>query len=91
MDSDPLDFSLSETDQAQEKSERNLGFWFRITLGALIAAAFLTFIFQNTDSVDVNFLGWSISLGQSILMVLCGVAGVIVWEVAGFISRRMRS
>ena len=95
MNSEDFDFDLDKTlgsDAGKTAvTERNLGLWFRVGLGALVAAAFLAFVFQNTDSVDVNFLGWSVSVGQSILMVLCGVAGVVIWEIAGFLSRRMRS
>ena len=62
----------------------------RLVVGAAMAGLFLVFVLQNVESVDVEFLTWSFSMAGSLLMILCGIAGAVVWEIAGFISRRAR-
>ena len=74
----------------KESVERNWSLIGRLILGVVIASLFLIFVFQNTAKTKVNFLGWDIELATSILIILCGVGGVVVWEMAGFVSRRAR-
>jgi len=74
----------------KESVERNWSLIGRLALGLLIAVFFLVFVFQNSAKTEVKFLSWDFELATSILILLCGVAGVVVWELAGFVSRRAR-
>jgi uncharacterized integral membrane protein len=75
---------------AEPKPPKNWSLISRLLFGAIIAAGFMVFVFQNTVGTDVKFLGWDRELPTSILMLICAVVGVIVWELAGFVSRRAR-
>lgn len=76
--------------EAQTREPMNKALLARLVLGAVIVAAFVIFALQNTESATIEFLSWSGELSQFLLMVLSAVAGVVIWSLAGFISRRTR-
>jgi len=49
--------------------------WLHLTIIVLFAAVTLIFAFQNLGSVNVSFLGWSLRVPVSILVLLVYVLG----------------
>lgn len=60
----------------------------RLVAAALAVLLFLVFVFQNTRSVAVSFLFWSFRMPLIILMSLCALAGVGVWELGRYVKHR---
>ena len=62
----------------------------RLIVAVLIVTAFVVFAVQNTAKVEISFLSWSFQLSQFLMMLLSAIAGVVIWEFAGFYSRRAK-
>ncbi len=63
----------------------------RMVLGVLAAVALLVFIAQNTDDVEVNFLGWDWNLPLFLLLLITIILTVVCAQIAGWYwSRRRR-
>lgn len=68
--------------------------WVGLVLGALVTILLLIFIAQNTESTDVNFLGWEFSLPLGVLILFAAIAGALIMALfAGFriLQLRMRA
>lgn len=68
--------------------------WVGLVLGALVTIVLLIFIAQNTESTDVNFLGWGFSLPLGVLILFAAIAGALIMALfAGFriLQLRMRA
>ncbi|MDV8000445.1 lipopolysaccharide assembly LapA domain-containing protein [Rhodococcus sp. IEGM 1408] len=68
--------------------------WVGLVLGALVTILLLIFIAQNTESTDVNFLGWQFSLPLGVLILFAAIAGALIMALfAGFriLQLRMRA
>ena len=64
----------------------------RMVLGALAAVALIVFIAQNTDDVQVNFLGWEWDLPLFLLLLITIALSVVCTEIVGwYMGRRRRS
>ena len=63
----------------------------RVVGGAVVAVLFLVFVLQNARSVEVSFLFWNFSMRLIVLMVLCALAGVGIWELVRYVRRRAQS
>jgi len=55
-----------------------------------IAAMIVGFLIQNNDTIDIDFLGWTGSMSLSVVLMISAIAGVVVWELAGYLRRRKR-
>jgi len=54
----------------RERGYRGTGIWFSVVVALLVAAAFLVFVAQNTDSVRVQWTVWDV--GVSLAAVVFG-------------------
>lgn len=54
----------------------------------LVLAAFVVFAWQNSSSIDVEFLAFSFGVPLFVLMILSAFVGIAVWELVGFLRRR---
>jgi uncharacterized integral membrane protein len=57
--------------------------WSALTVGLLILIVLLVFITQNTESVEMTFLGWHWSLPLGVQILLAAVAGALVTVLVG--------
>ena len=59
---------------------------------ALVLAAFgVIFIFQNIAVVQIQFLFWSFTISQSLLIILLLALGIAIgWLLQGYLRRRQR-
>lgn len=62
----------------------------RMSLIVILLGAFATFVLQNTESVDVEFLWWDFEASLIILLVGSAFVGMLVWGLGGVLSRRRR-
>ena len=62
--------------------------WPSVIVAFLIAALFVIFVVQNSESVELNFLRWSFVTSRVVLMALSAGAGIVVWELLTFARRR---
>jgi len=59
-------------------------------LTLLISGLVLVFILQNTATVQIRILFWSLSMSRSLLvLVLVGVGTVIGWLLKSYVSFRV--
>ena len=49
-----------------------------LILSALILAALVTFLLQNSQHAGIRFLGWSASMSQGLALTLAAAAGAFV-------------
>jgi uncharacterized integral membrane protein len=66
------------------------GWFWSLIIGSLLALAAVIFVLQNSDSVEVKFLGWSgdVSLAGIVLVVALGA--IVADELFGVVYRRRR-
>ena len=76
--------------EVTETKDTNWSLIIRLTGAAVVATLFVLFIVQNAESVEIDFLATSFSLPRSVLMLASASVGVVLWELAGFVSRRVR-
>ena len=63
----------------------------KLIVAALLTVAFAIFAAQNTESVEVEFLTLSFSVGKVLLMLISAASGIVVWELVGLLRGRSRS
>ncbi len=54
----------------------------------LVAGLFAIFVVQNAQTVEIEFLWWSFDASQIVLILGSAVAGVVLWQLFGFVRRR---
>ena len=59
-------------------------------IAAMIAALFIGFLLQNTESTPVEFLWWDPTLPRWLILVMSSLTGIVIWELAVYLRRRRR-
>ena len=66
----------------------------RVGVGAILSlvgvAALLVFVLQNTKSIDVDFLFWTLTWPLWFLIVVSAVLGAMAWFGMGVVRRHRR-
>jgi uncharacterized integral membrane protein len=82
---------VPEPENVAEGVERQRNIFATVAAG-IVGFVLLVFIFQNTDSVEVQWLFLSLSMPLWVLIVLVLVLGATLgWIVRWLINRRKRS
>ena len=76
--------------QRDPLDERKKGQLVGLILGGLLAAAFVAFIFQNTDKVHIEWLAWELSPPLWLAMVVTAASAVVLERIVVFVVRRRR-
>lgn len=71
------------TSRGRVKSTRAGAWWTGLVLAAIIAIFFLVFIVQNSESVNIKFLGLEGSISLAVALLASAVAGALVVAVPG--------
>lgn len=66
------------------------GLFWTLILGLLLAAALVIFIFQNTQDVEVEWLGFDFTAPLIGLLLATALIAVIIDQIAGVMLRRRR-
>lgn len=67
------------------------GIAWRLIVFLLLALVLVVFAVQNTDPVDLHFLGWSWSVPLAVVLVGIVAVTVLLDEIVGFFWRRRRA
>ena len=62
----------------------------KMLLAAILAVLFVAFLIQNSDNTVFAFLGWEGELPLWLSLVISSLAGIVIWEFAGYLRRRRR-
>lgn len=62
---------------------RAAALWSALIVGLLILIVLLVFITQNTESVQMTFIGWHWSLPLGVQILLAAVLGALITVMAG--------
>jgi uncharacterized integral membrane protein len=65
------------------RGSRTSGFWFGVVGLALLLLLLIIFIAQNTEKVNVAFLGWDGQTPLAVALLIAALAGLVVAVVAG--------
>ena len=65
------------------RGSRTSGLWVAVVLSGVVLVLLITFIAQNTDPVDVEFLGWEGETPLAVALLIATVAGLFLAAVAG--------
>src|SRR5690349_23055409 len=57
--------------------------WVAVCAAALITVALIIFMLQNTDTVQVNFLGLTGSTSLSLMLLIAAVGGILLTLILG--------
>lgn len=57
--------------------------WIGVIVFAVVLVVLLIFVLQNTQPVEVSFLGFSGTVSLAVAMLLAAVAGVLLAAIAG--------
>lgn len=57
--------------------------WVTVCVGALLAVGLIVFMVQNTQTVEVTFLGLSGSTSLALMLLIAAVGGVLVTLILG--------
>ncbi len=83
--------SPSETAAPPPAVQTGSGIPWRLTLFLLLTVVVVIFAVQNTQDVQLRFLGWSWTLPLVIIILIAVVVSVILDEVLGGIIKRQRA
>jgi uncharacterized integral membrane protein len=59
----------------------------KFIVGVIIGILVIIFMVQNTEKVDITFLGWSITMVRAIMILIVFVLGI----AAGYVARGFRA
>lgn len=82
----PGDFEVADRTPPEVKKvafTRAAAVWTSVIVGLLILIVLLIFIAQNTESVELAFLGWHWSLPVGVAILLAAVCGGLIASLAG--------
>jgi uncharacterized integral membrane protein len=65
------------------RGSRTSGLWAAVVASALVLILLIVFIAQNTEPVDVRFLGWEGQTPLAVALLIASVAGLLLAAVAG--------
>ena len=65
------------------RGSRTSGLWLTVTALGLVLLLLVVFIAQNTQSVEVSFLGWNGQAPLAVALLVAAVAGLFLALVAG--------
>ena len=71
-------------------SERKKGEVIGLVVGAVLAAALVAFILQNTRKARIEWLVWEVNAPLWLAIVVAAVAAVALERIVVFITRRRR-
>ena len=77
----------------EERRERAIGVWTSVVVLVLAATAFLVFVAQNTDEVDVEWTVWSVGVSLAAVVfgsMLLGAVGALAAMTAWRLRRHRR-
>ena len=78
--------SASRSAKEPERGYRGTGIWFSVVVALLVAAAFLVFVAQNTDGVNVQWTVWDVDVSLAAVVfgaMLLGSALTLAWARSG--------
>jgi uncharacterized integral membrane protein len=65
------------------RRSRTSGAWFAVVALAALLLLMIVFIAQNTQSVEVSFLGWNGHAPLAVSLLIASLVGILVAVVAG--------
>ena len=65
------------------RRSKTSGIWVSVVLLALVLLLLIIFIAQNTQAVQVSFLGWDGHPSLAVALLISAVAGLVLATVAG--------
>ena len=65
------------------RGSRTSGLWIAVAASGLVLVLLIIFIAQNTDPVDVSFLGWEGETPLAVAILIATVAGLFLATIAG--------
>jgi len=65
------------------RGSRTSGLWAAVVASAVVLILLIVFIAQNTDPVDVHFMGWEGQTPLAVALMIASVAGLVLAAVAG--------
>lgn len=65
------------------RASRTSGLWVAVVASAVVLILMIIFIAQNTEPVDVQFLGWEGQTPLAVALLIASVGGLVLAAVAG--------
>lgn len=65
------------------RGSRTSGLWIAVAASGIVLVLLIIFIAQNTDPVDVRFLGWEGKTPLAVALLIATVAGLFLATIAG--------
>ena len=59
-------------------------------LAAMLTILFFGFLLTNDEDATVEFLWWETSLPLWLVLIISALAGIVIWELSGYLRRRRR-
>ena len=72
-----------EAERDPLRGSRTSGAWATVIVLGLVLVLLIVFIAQNTQRVDVSFLGWTGQTPLAVALLIAAVAGLALTAVAG--------
>lgn len=63
-------------------------FWRKAAPVLLVLIAFVIFLIQNAEPVQVEFLAWSLETRRAFVLIAAAVVGALTWELLRHRARR---
>lgn len=82
-ESQPTPTEPSRSPENPLRGSRTSGLWFAVAASAVVLVLLIIFIAQNTEPVNVRFLGWEGETPLSVALLAAAVAGLILATIAG--------
>lgn len=65
------------------RRSRTGGAWVGVVVAAVLLILLITFIAQNTDTVQIAFLGWEGTASLAVALLIAAVVGMVLAAIVG--------
>jgi uncharacterized integral membrane protein len=65
------------------RRSRTSGAWFAVVALAVLLLLLIIFIAQNTQDIEVSFLGWDVRAPLAVSLLIASLVGILLAVVAG--------
>lgn len=77
--------SAGLTSKGRVRGTRASGLWIGLITAAVLAIVFLIFILQNSEAVEIKFLGFEGQISLAVALLLSAVIGMLIVAVPGVV------
>lgn len=81
---------MEDRNESPQSTPADWRFWRRAAPALVLLVAFLVFLIQNAEPIEVEFLTWSVTTRGAFVLVAAAAVGALTWELMRRVLRRRK-